>query len=574
MSRRSESTPHAPGPAAGARQVHLPAPRTDRQPPAACAEYEPYLDGLFTYCLSVLCEHEAATAALGDVLALAERQRDRRPAEDPQRRAWLYAVARWICHERLAGKRPTEDSSAAPPAKGAGNSEAATERRRELAALAWAEAAGTTPEQREALELAVRHGLWTEEVAAVLGMETDAARDLLAGATCEVERTRAALAVVERGGCPVVARLTGPNQLLLGTGFRSELVRHIDECPKCRRVAEHATAHGPWPGSAVVPGTLRVLEAPRPAVYAAMARSARTRSGCVGPRPRYDRSGFPMDAGARSARRRRMRNRAVTMAVVGTVVAAPALALWTAYEAQPTGERQILGSLASTDARDFLGAGAEEGRGSTQPRIEPRFQISMHGQNVSVEVIDAGTGRQPDGERRYGGGAGRSSGPGAARTDQSEAMTLAKVGGNREPGQLTANAQPGSGTTMIRLTASGDSPVRWSAHADSRWLRVSRTEGVLQPGETVTITVSVETPSDVERDEAGRAVIDPAEMAVTIEGHEWNPRPSKADSSPSPSESRSGDEPSSQTDPAPGPSASEDSGTAPSNNTDGPRQPD
>ncbi|MER7185061.1 hypothetical protein ABT404_37295, partial [Streptomyces hyaluromycini] len=36
------------------------------------ARYEPYLDGLFTYCLSVLCDHDAATAALGDVLALAE----------------------------------------------------------------------------------------------------------------------------------------------------------------------------------------------------------------------------------------------------------------------------------------------------------------------------------------------------------------------------------------------------------------------------------------------------------------------------------------------------------------------
>lgn len=42
-----------------------------QRPPA---RYEPYLDGLFTYCMSVLCDHDAATAALGDVLALAERR--------------------------------------------------------------------------------------------------------------------------------------------------------------------------------------------------------------------------------------------------------------------------------------------------------------------------------------------------------------------------------------------------------------------------------------------------------------------------------------------------------------------
>src|SRR6266702_1186474 len=62
------------------------------------ARYEPYLDGLFTYCLSVLCDHDTATAALGDVLALAERRgrRGRRgPESADDRRAWLYALARW-----------------------------------------------------------------------------------------------------------------------------------------------------------------------------------------------------------------------------------------------------------------------------------------------------------------------------------------------------------------------------------------------------------------------------------------------------------------------------------------------
>src|SRR5690348_3371471 len=70
-----------------------------QRPPA---RYEPYLDGLFTYCLSVLCDHDAATAALGDVLALAERRGHRAPDVAGDRRAWLYALARWACLRKLA----------------------------------------------------------------------------------------------------------------------------------------------------------------------------------------------------------------------------------------------------------------------------------------------------------------------------------------------------------------------------------------------------------------------------------------------------------------------------------------
>ncbi|NED31458.1 hypothetical protein G3I64_02295, partial [Streptomyces sp. SID8499] len=119
-------------------------------------------------------------------------------------------------------------------------------------------AAGTTPEQREALELAVRHRLTAHEVAAVLGLGLAAARELLASAACEVERTRAALAVVETGGCPGVAVLAGPDGFVLSTALRRELVRHVDDCPRCRRTAERAVP-GRWPGACVTPAELPVL---------------------------------------------------------------------------------------------------------------------------------------------------------------------------------------------------------------------------------------------------------------------------------------------------------------------------
>src|SRR5205085_8409487 len=137
------------------------------------------------------------------------------------RTAWLYALARWACLRSLGeqrGKRQgahTGRPAVTAPEPPRVSEETAERRRAELALLAWPEAAGTTPEQREALELAVRHHLAAHEVAAVLGLDLAAARELLASAACEVERTRAALAVVETGTCPSVARLTGHHQLVL-----------------------------------------------------------------------------------------------------------------------------------------------------------------------------------------------------------------------------------------------------------------------------------------------------------------------------------------------------------------------
>ncbi|WP_372445753.1 RNA polymerase sigma factor, partial [Streptomyces beijiangensis] len=364
-SSRLEHPTHTTGAHRAQRRAPGPAPRIQRPP----ARYEAYLDGLFTYCLSVLCDHDAATAALGDVLSLSERQFSRCPSADPQRRAWLYALARWACLRKLAelkrsrpgahtgrgAVRRTESASASASATASTTAaspapvpqeqeqeqeqETADSRRRELALLAWPEAAGTTPEQREALELAVRHRLAPAEVASVLGMDPAAARTLLAAAACEVERTRAALAVVETGNCSSVARLTGDRRVLLSSALRRELVRHVDDCPRCRRAAERAGAAGPWPGSALTPSIqgapaeLPLVGAPRQAAYVAMLHAPR--SGA----PRFGRNGFPLDPKDHAARRDRLRARAVTTTVVATVVAAPVLALWAAYRGAPfTGE--------------------------------------------------------------------------------------------------------------------------------------------------------------------------------------------------------------------------------------------
>ncbi|MET8298444.1 sigma-70 family RNA polymerase sigma factor [Streptomyces sp. NPDC005180] len=491
--------------------------------------FEPYLDGLFTYCLSVLCDHDAATEVLGDVLAVADRHPGRCPDEGG-RRAWLYALARWACLRRLAEQRRARQGahSARRTPEHTGPERApqvqdpldvSAYRRTELARLAWPEAAGTTPEQREALELAVRHRLGVSELASVLGTAAGAARELLLAAACEVERTRAALAVVETGNCPAVSRLTGEDgdrDVLLSSTLRAELVRHVDDCPRCRRVAERVGATSPWPGSGALHAALPLVAAPRGAVRAAMLRSGRRRGGRPG--PRFDRTGFPMDPKDRAARRDRLRARAVTTTVVATVVAAPVIALWAAYRGAPTiGEPVGDGTRISAGEAEFpppLVDGrpltAYENTGNTARTTgEPGFATGTAVPDVSVAVISSGAPATPE-----------AAGPGS-------------------PGRLTVSATTRGGTTLLTLSASGGSPVDWRLWCDAPWLRASRTAGTLAPGESVTLRITVDAEAQPVGAWSARVGVDPGGAVVSIQGRgrpapDPDPTPPAPDPTPTP----------------------------------------
>ncbi|MFF8474385.1 hypothetical protein [Streptomyces sp. NPDC015414] len=532
----TSSSPETTTRTTGAHRTHREArdraaARTLAQRPPA--RYEPYLDGLFTYCLSVLCDHDAATAALGDVLALAERRGQRVP-EAVDQRAWLYALARWACLRGLAEARQKRQATHASGRPAAAKRQAdppvapevLEQRRGELALLAWPEAAGTSPEQREALELAVRHHLAAPEVAAVLGMAPAAARELLASAACEVERTRAALAVVETGGCPSVAHLTGDSRLVLSTTLRRELVRHVDDCPRCRRTAERAVP-GRWPGAAVTPAELPVLQAPRAALHVALAHHPRARGAAV---PRFDRRGFPMDPKDRAARRDRLRSRAVTTTVVATVVAAPVLALWAAYRGGPVGGEDGRPGGPAREAQGPDAFGGDTGGGyenAGNARVKPSGAPAEKGTaDVSVKVVSVG------------GGAGKGA------------------------GELAVGARTHGDVTLITLTASGSGPVRWSAATSASWLYFSRSAGTLRPGETFTIKVYVDRLREPSGHWHAQVAVAPAGAVVTIDGYGTAPSgpsapPSKPAPDPSPSAPAHTDPPSS---PPPSPSDPPSSG--------------
>jgi len=527
MSSSPETSPRITGADQARREARdRAAARTLAQRPPG--RYEPYLDGLFTYCLSVLCDHDTATAALGEALALAEKRRG--PQAPGDRRAWLYALARWACLRKLAeakqkrqgthaaGRHSTEKQRPAEPPVTDGTQE---QRRRELALLAWPEAAGTSPEQREALELAVRHHLAAHEVAAVLGLGLATARELLASAACEVERTRAALAVVETGGCPDVARLTGDNQLVLSSALRKELVRHVDDCPRCRRSAERAIP-GRWPGAMITPAELPVLEAPRAALHMAVTHQPRARGGAL---PRFDRRGFPMDPKDRAARRDRLRARAVTTTVVATVVAAPVFALWAAYRGSPA---------EGTDGRS---ATASEAHGP----------VSLGGEASGGGYENAGNA-----SNRPGGPFGR----GHRRPDISvEVISVTGISG-KSAGHLQVSAGHDSDTTLVTLTATGPAPVHWSASTGAAWLYLSQSSGTLAPGESLTIKVYVDHLREPSGPWRGQVAVSPSGAVVSIEGYGTAPSPT------APRPSSPGTPPTSSA-PEPTPTASDPTPSAP-----------
>ncbi|WP_062210590.1 hypothetical protein [Streptomyces sp. NBRC 109706] len=490
-----------PSPVAGRSPQHATAhgPFSRRAArPAAYADAS--LDGLFTYCLSIMCEHDAAIAALGEALALAERQheRGRRPGEPALSRPWLYALARWCCLRRLALQRERRQEGGPPGPRAVGED---AQRRRELAQLAWPEAAGTTAEQREALELAARHRLSPAEVARVLRLADEAAHALLTTARCEVERTRAALAAVDSARCPAVATLSGDDRrMLLGPRLRRELVRHVDECPACRLVAQRAMAGLGWPGTAPTAGPrLAVVSAPRPLVHAARLAVLRARSQ---PSPRWDRLGFPVPEKDRVARRERLRGRAVTGTVVATVLAAPVLALWAAYRGAPvTGEAAGLEGMSASvpdepaeRARDGdrQPAGERAGRGAPPPADEPARDGA---------VAPGGAEAEPSADE----------GAASAAPEADEPAAPA-------PGQLAVEAVTTESGTLITLTVSGGAPVSWTAESDVGWLLLGRSSGTLWPGETLVIEVLVDRARQPAGPWQGRISIEPGAMVVTVDG--------------------------------------------------------
>ena len=205
------------------------------------AAYDRYADPLYKYCRTLLADPADAADAVQDTFVIAASRLG--GLRDPDRlRPWLYAVARNEALRILRSKKGTSALDEARDVTDDSGDVAAGAERADLRALLEDAALGLNPGEREVIELQLRQGLETAEVATVLGVSRNHAHALLARARDQLETCLAVLLVgrAGRGECDELGALLAGWDGRLTVLLRKRVHRHIERCPTCdaRRAAE------------------------------------------------------------------------------------------------------------------------------------------------------------------------------------------------------------------------------------------------------------------------------------------------------------------------------------------------
>ncbi|WP_026416086.1 sigma-70 family RNA polymerase sigma factor [Actinomadura oligospora] len=196
-----------------------------------------YAARLFDYCHALLRDQDQAARALHAALLAAYAHAS--GLTDPASfRAWLYALVRNECLRRLRDPQRPAERHEAPEVEDVFLDEAERTRRLATRRLVHAALGDLRGPERESLDLLLRHGLETAEVAAVLDLSAPRAAELTRRARGRLDDALA-VAVIARTGrddCPEVAALAGDgaDETPLPPAVVRRLIRHIDACPVCR----------------------------------------------------------------------------------------------------------------------------------------------------------------------------------------------------------------------------------------------------------------------------------------------------------------------------------------------------
>jgi RNA polymerase sigma factor (sigma-70 family) len=203
--------------------------------PSGLAEaYDRYAAPLYSYCRSLLREPADAADAVQDTFVIAASRlaglRDRN-----RLRPWLYAVARNECLRRIRAREATSALEEAPEMTDETADVSGDAERAELRALVRAAIGGLNPGEQEVLELQLRQGLDSAEVADVLGISRNHAHALLSRARDQLEVALGALLVARTGrqDCPALDELLAGWDGELTPLVRKRVNRHIERCPVC-----------------------------------------------------------------------------------------------------------------------------------------------------------------------------------------------------------------------------------------------------------------------------------------------------------------------------------------------------
>ncbi|MDL4813792.1 sigma-70 family RNA polymerase sigma factor [Actinomadura opuntiae] len=186
--------------------------------------YAAYADRLYAYCWFQLQDRDAAQVALRDTFVVAEAHIDK--LRDPDRFGpWLYAIARQECTRRSpAGQRP-------PDLPVASHDQEDVDQR----ITAWEAVAALSAVSREILELRVRHQMSIPDLAAILDVPVKEAEAALERAHTELEAALTADILAKQGpyGCAERARLLRQRQGGLTADLSEQLMEHAHECATC-----------------------------------------------------------------------------------------------------------------------------------------------------------------------------------------------------------------------------------------------------------------------------------------------------------------------------------------------------
>ncbi|MDP9865856.1 MULTISPECIES: RNA polymerase sigma factor [Streptosporangium] len=270
--------------------------RADTTAPAKL--YDSYAERLNDYAHSLLGERAGAADAVHDALVTA-CGRVERLREPGRLRPWLYALVRTRCAAGARGPAPTPvlDDHDTPDDP-------------ELAALVHEALAELSGQEREVLELSLRHDLSAGEVGTVLGLTSRQAAARLGRAREHLENSAAAvvLARVGRAHCPDLSAMVDSWEGPLTTMLRRRLSGHIGRCEVCLERRDRHVSAGRLLD--MVPVAFPPLSLRRRVVETCVNPDlAGVRASVVEAGDRFDRAGFPVAAERRAKSSRRPRAR-------------------------------------------------------------------------------------------------------------------------------------------------------------------------------------------------------------------------------------------------------------------------
>jgi RNA polymerase sigma factor (sigma-70 family) len=203
--------------------------------PAGLAEaYDRYAGPLYVFCQAMLREPADAADVVQDTFVIAAPRMS--ALRDPQRlRPWLYTVARNECLRRLRVRSLQAPLEEAPDVTDEAADVAADVEKAELRALVREALPGVGPAEQEVLDLQLRHGLASSEVASVLGVSRNHAHALMSRARVQLETALGALMVARTGrqDCLELNAMLDGWDGRLTVLVRKRVNRHVERCAIC-----------------------------------------------------------------------------------------------------------------------------------------------------------------------------------------------------------------------------------------------------------------------------------------------------------------------------------------------------